>query len=87
MKDELPLALVKEQAEGEVATEERCNDSEGDGFKKPDGAYDIRWSGLRWGGFAWLGGGAWHRGFCVDSSILRLAVVNRSDKEEALTWR
>jgi hypothetical protein len=40
---------------------------------------------LRWGGLGWFGGGAWHRSFCVDCSILRLAAVNRSCMEEALT--
>ncbi len=85
MQDELPLALVEEQAEGEVAAEERRNDGEGDGSDKPDGADDIRWGGLRWGGLGWLGGGAGHWGFCVDFSTLRLAAVNRLCDEEALT--
>ena len=62
VQDELPLALVEEQAEGEVAAEERREDGEGDGFDEPDGADDIRWSGLRLAAFGWLGGGAGHRG-------------------------
>ena len=55
----MPLALVEEQAEGEVATEERCNDGEGDSFDKPDGADEIRWSGLRWGGL----------GHCINNEV------------------
>ena len=46
MQHELPLTLVEEQAEGEVAAEERRNDGEGDGFNEPDGTNDIRWNGL-----------------------------------------
>jgi len=85
VQDELPLALVEEQAEGEIAAEERSNDGEGDGLDEPDGADDIRWSGLRGGGLAWLGCGAGHRTSCIDCSTLRLAAVNRSCIEEALT--
>jgi hypothetical protein len=47
VQDELPLALVEEQAEGEIAAEERRNDGEGDGFGEPDGTDDIRCSGWR----------------------------------------
>ena len=85
VQDELPLALVEEQAEGEVAAEEGRNDGEGDGFDEPNGTDDIRWNGLRRSGLGWLGGGAWHRSFCVDFSTLRLAALNRSRKKEALT--
>jgi len=46
VQHELPLTLVEEQAEGEVAAEERRNDGEGDGFNEPDGTNDIRWNGL-----------------------------------------
>jgi len=72
VQHELPLTLVEEQAEGEVAAEQRRNDCEGDGFDEPEGTNDIWWSGLwvSWPG--WLGGGAWHRGFCVDCSTFRL---------------
>jgi hypothetical protein len=89
VQDELPLALVEEQAEGEIATEESRHDGESHSFDKPDGADDIRWSGLRWDWPGWLGrrGGrrAGHRSFRFDSSTLRLAVVNRWRKKEALT--
>jgi hypothetical protein len=60
VQDELPLALIEEEAEGEITTEEGRNDGEGDGFDKPDGADYVRWSGLRWDGLVWLGDGAWH---------------------------
>ena len=68
MQDELPLALIEEKAEREVAAEERRNDGEGYGFGEPDGTDDVRWSGLRGGGLVWLGEGTWHRGLCVDFS-------------------
>jgi hypothetical protein len=88
VQHELPLTLVEKQAEGEVATEERREDGEGDGFNKPDGADDIRGSSLRYG-LAWLGRrcgrGAGHRSFCVDCSTLRLAPVNRPCREVSLT--
>jgi len=38
VQDELPLALVEEKTEGEVAAEESCNDCNGDGFHQPHGA-------------------------------------------------
>ena len=75
MQDELPLALVEEQAEGEIAAEERRKDGEGDGFDEPDGADDFRWSGLSVG-CALLGFGVGRgieSGFCIDFSILRSA--------------
>jgi len=31
-QNQLPLALIEEEAEGEIAADERCNDGEGDGF-------------------------------------------------------
>ena len=71
MQYKLPLALVEEQAEGEIPTEERRNDGDGDRFGEPDGADDFRWSGLRRGWPGRLGGGAWHRGFFVEGSTLR----------------
>ncbi len=36
MKKELPLALVKEQAEGEIAADESDDHDDGDGFHEPD---------------------------------------------------
>jgi hypothetical protein len=51
VQDELPLALVEEQAEGEVATEERGKDGEDNGFDQPDGTDDVRGNGLRGGAF------------------------------------
>ncbi len=81
VQDELPLALIKEQAEGEVAAEERRENGEADGLGEPDGVDDIRWSRLWWRALVWLGSGARHRSFCVDFSILRLAPVSRSYKE------
>ena len=44
MQDELPLALIEEQAEGEIAAEERGNNGEGDGFEEPARADDFRCS-------------------------------------------
>ena len=79
MQDELPLALVEEQTEREVAAEERRNDGEDDGFDEPDGTDDIRWSGLRGGWPGWFGGGAGHWGFCVDCSILRWAALDQRE--------
>jgi len=35
VKDELPLALVKEQAEGEIAADKSDDNDCGDGFHKP----------------------------------------------------
>ena len=47
MQYKLPLALVEEQAEGEIAAKERRNDGKADGFDEPDGAHDFWCSGLR----------------------------------------
>ena len=47
MQDQLPLALIEEKAEGEIAADESRKDREGDGFDQPDGIDDL-WS--------WLGG-------------------------------
>ena len=69
MQNELPLALVEEPAEGEIAAEERSNGSDGDGFDQPDGADDFRWMWLRGGAFVLSWSGAGHRGFCIDCSI------------------
>src|SRR5262249_59451687 len=63
VQDELPLPLVEEPAECKVPAEERNKSGEGDCFGEPDGAYDIRWSGLGLAAFAMLGGGAGHWGF------------------------
>ena len=60
MKDQLPLALVKEQAEGHVAAEERGENGEGDGFDEPDGADFFLVIALRCGTLVWLGCGAGH---------------------------
>ncbi len=42
VEDELPLALVEEPAEGEIAAKERCEHGEGEGFDEPDGADDLK---------------------------------------------
>ena len=47
VQDKLPLALVEEPTESEVAAEERSENGEADCFDEPDGADDIRWSGWR----------------------------------------
>jgi hypothetical protein len=41
-QDELPLALVEEPAEGEIAAEERREDGKGDGFEQPDRTDNLR---------------------------------------------
>jgi hypothetical protein len=55
VKDELPLALIEEEAEGEVAAEECAENDEGDGFDEPDRA-DV----FLGGAVVWLGCGAGH---------------------------
>ena len=65
VQDELPLALVEEQAEGEIAAEEGRENGEGNGFEQPDGARRLRWSGARRWRAVWLGSGARHEGFCM----------------------
>ena len=49
MKNELPLALVEEQAEGEITAEESRDDGDGDSLDEPEGAYNFR------GNVGWLG--------------------------------
>ena len=66
MQDELPLALVEEQAEGEVGAAERGEDGERDAFEEPDGADDFGGVGLLWCG---AGHGC---GVCIDFSIWRV---------------
>ena len=70
MKDELPLALIEEPAEGEVAANQRCDDGQSEGFDEPDRIDDLGWTGLGCGAFVWFGSGAGHRDFCIDFSIL-----------------
>ena len=41
MQDQLPLALIEEEAEGEITADERCKDGESDGFNQPDGIDDL----------------------------------------------
>ena len=75
MQDELPLALIEEQAEGEIAAEECGENGEGDGFDEPDGADVFGWGGLagwRRLALAWSAGRGME-GFCVDFSTLRVA--------------
>ena len=60
MENELPLALIEEQAEGEIAAEESRADSNGDGLHEPEGVYDFRWSAGWRGVLAWLRSGAGH---------------------------
>ena len=76
MQDELPLALVKEQAEGEISGEKRREDGDGDGFDEPDGIDSVQCSGST---VVWLGG-ARHR-----ASVLTLAP--RADGDESLIKR
>jgi hypothetical protein len=83
VKDELPLALIEEQAEGEVSAEQRGESSEGDGFDEPDGADYLVSNGRLFGSLAWLGGGAGHEKFFVDFSTLERSEL--CGQEEALT--
>ena len=70
MQDELPLALIEEQAEGEVAAEESHDDGDDDGLHEPEGTYDFRRSAGWRGVLAWLRSGAGHEsGFYIDFSI------------------
>src|SRR6202012_48057 len=41
VQDKLPLALVEDPAEGEIAAKDRCDNGEGDGFDEPDGTDDL----------------------------------------------
>jgi hypothetical protein len=64
------LALIEEQAEGEIAAEESHDDGDGDGLHEPDGADDFRRSAGWRGVLAGLRSGAGHEsGFCIDFSI------------------
>ncbi len=60
MKDELPLALVEEQAEGEVAAKKCSENGDGNGFDEPDRANVFLLGALRCGVacLAWAWGGA-----------------------------
>ena len=82
MQDELPLALIKEQTEGEIATEQCSKNGSSNRLDQPDGADDLRGIWLRCGAFVWLVrgrcGSAGHLGFYVDFSTLSLAAVSRS---------
>jgi len=60
VQDELPLALIEEQAEGEIAAEESHDDGDGDGFHEPEWADGFRWSASWRGVLAWLRSGAGH---------------------------
>ena len=71
VQDELPLALVEEQAEGEVSAEESRDDGDGDGFYQPHGA-DVFVLNFSWRSvLVWFRSGAGHRSacFCIDFSI------------------
>ena len=41
VEDELPLALIEEQAGGEPRAEERDEQGEGEGFEQPEGMDDL----------------------------------------------
>lgn len=41
MQDELPLALVEEGAEGEIAADQGEKKEEAEGFEQPAGVYEI----------------------------------------------
>lgn len=45
MKDELPLALIEEQAERDVSADGGGENRQADGFGEPDGMYGVRWGG------------------------------------------
>jgi len=70
VQDELPLALVEEQAEGEVSAEESRNAGDGDGLHQPHGA-DVFILNFGWRSvLVWLRSGAGHR----SASVLTLAL-------------
>jgi len=75
VQDKLPLALIEEQAEGEIATEKCSKNGGGDRLDQPDGADVVRGIGLRCSAVVCLVRGrcgrARHRSFHVDFSILR----------------
>ncbi len=45
VEDQLPLASVEEEVQGEPGAEERDEDGEADGFEEPDGVYGF---GVGW---------------------------------------
>lgn len=47
VEDELPLALVEEEAESGIAADQGGNDGDTDGFEEPDGIDDLRRTGGR----------------------------------------
>jgi len=46
MKDELPLALVPEQAEGGPGAEESDGEDDGEGFEDPARVDEFRWGAV-----------------------------------------
>ena len=55
MQDELPLALVEQQAEARVAADEGGEDHDADGLEEPDRVDDLgSRGGWSWGGLVWL---------------------------------
>ena len=61
VQHKLPLALIKEQAEGEIGADERGKGGEDDSLDQPDWADNLglrrRWRGT----LVWLGDRARHR--------------------------
>ena len=81
MQDQLPLALIEEEAEGEITADERCKDGESDGFNQPDGIDDL-WDWLGRCALVWRlpigrGIGARHR-FFSDFSTLGMLWGNKA---------
>ena len=67
VEDELPLPLVEEEAEGEIAADECSDDGCGYGLSEPKRAYDFR-RGVGWrGALAGLRSGAGHESASVST--------------------
>lgn len=69
MQDELPLALVEEQAEGEIAAENGRCDGGCTCFEEPHGVDCFGLGGWLRGALGRLCGRAGHEGVCMNFSI------------------
>lgn len=69
MQDELPLALIEEKAESEIAADDGHEHSSADGFDEPDGidCFGSRRRLRRMFRPFWVGAG--HEGFSLNFSI------------------
>lgn len=74
VKDKLPLALIEEEAEREVATDDRCADGGGDGFEEPARVDCFGLRGWLWATLGRFCGGTRHEGVYMNFSIRWVAL-------------